>query len=295
MGNNRDEWRIAELLNHGATLFREAGIESPQVDAELLVAHGLGLSRTEIYLKGRDIIDRARALQCLALFQRRSSREPLAYITGEREFWSYSFQVSPAVLIPRPETELLVKAVLDANDGRYEGGYCLDLCCGSGVIGIVLALELGLEVITTDISWPALEICRSNCMRHGVDHRVHLVQADLATCFTEQEVFPLITVNPPYVSKVEMAANMQPEVIEHEPRLALDGGDDGLELIARISAALPGLLAPGGDFFMEIGADQGPMVKKLFHNSAGAELYESIDISKDYSERDRLVQVRKKR
>ena len=158
----------------------------------------------------------------------------------------------------------------------------------------VLALELGLELITVEISNPALEICRRNCVRHGVEKKVQLIQADLTTCFLEKEQFGLITVNPPYVSRAEIEAGMQPEVIEFEPILALDGGPAGLDLIRRIVSSLPRLLAPGGDFFMEIGADQGPIIKKLLENSPAEDIYEYIDIIKDYGDRDRLVQVRKR-
>ena len=228
------------------------------------------------------------------MLQRRSDREPLAYITGEREFWSHTFNVSPAVLIPRPETELLVEHVLATQDGSYAGGRCLDLCCGSGAIAIVLALELDLEVIGADISRPALEVCRSNCVRHGMEQRVHLVQADLTSCFVEERQFSLITCNPPYVSSLDMAAGMQPEVVNHEPGLALDGGPDGLSQIRRISTTLPSLLAPGGHFFMEIGFDQGTAVKELLATSTSDDPYASIDIIKDYNGCDRVVQVRKK-
>ena len=227
------------------------------------------------------------------MFQRRSGREPFAYITGEREFWSHTFNVSPAVLIPRPETEILVERVLAVLDGSLAESRYLDLCCGSGVIAIVLALELDLQVIGVDISRPALEVCRSNCVRHGMEHRVNLVQGDLASCFVEERPFSLITCNPPYVSSGDLAAGMQPEVVNHEPSLALDGGPDGLTLIRRISAALPRLLAPGGHFFMEIGFDQGAAVKELLATSASGDPYSSIDIIKDYSGRDRVVQVRK--
>lgn len=294
MQSNRDVWRIADLLQHGLFLFENVGIEQPQTEAELVLAYCLKVSRTDLYLRAQEYISRTEADHCLALLRRRSKREPLAYITGEQEFWSYPFNVSPAVLIPRPETEILIERVLAAQVGSCSGGRCLDLCCGSGVIAIVLALELNLEIIGVDISRPALEVCRSNCIRHGVEQRVHLIQGDLSSCFIERQQFSLITANPPYVDSSEMAAGMQPEVIQYEPALALDGGLGGLQQIRRIIITLPGLLAPGGYFFMEIGADQATQVKELFAMSALDDPYESIDIIKDYSGRDRVVQVRKK-
>jgi release factor glutamine methyltransferase len=294
MQSYRDVWRIADLLHHGLIVLKKAGIEAPQTEAELIVAHCLELTRTDLYLRAQEQIGGAQADLCLAMLQRRSAREPLAYITGEREFWTYTFAVNPSVLIPRPETELLIERVLAAWVDYGTGGRCLDLCCGSGVVAIVLALELDLDVIGVDISWPALEVCRSNCIRHGVEQRVHLVQGDLASCFIEKEQFSLITANPPYVRSSEMAAGMQPEVIDYEPALALDGGPGGLQQIRRIIASLSRLLAPGGSFFMEIGADQGAAVKKLLAVSTGDDLYESIEVIKDYSGRDRVVQIRKK-
>lgn len=294
MQNTREVWRIADLLHHGILWFENVGIETPQSEAELVLAHCLELSRTDLYLRAEEQIGKVQAARCLAMLRRRSEREPLAYITGEREFWSYTFNVSPAVLIPRPETEILVERVFAVQDGSYHSGKCLDLCCGSGVIGIVLALELDLEVIGVDISRPALEVCRSNCVRHGMEQRVHLVQGDLASCFVENEQFSLITCNPPYVSSRDMAAGMQPEVVNHEPALALEGGPGGLKQIRRIIPAIASLLAPGGYFFMEIGFDQGTAVKELLTTSETLDIYASIDIIKDYSGRDRVVQVRKK-
>ena len=294
MKDNQETWRIADLLHHGILLFENVGIETPQSEAELVLAHCLELTRTDLYLRAEEYLGRVQANRCLALLQRRSEREPLAYITGEREFWSHTFNVSPAVLIPRPETEVLVERVLAAQNDSYSAGRCLDLCCGSGVIAIVLAMELELEVIGLDISRPALNVCRSNCVRHGMEQRVHLLQGDLASCFVERQQFSLITCNPPYVSSYDMAAGMQPEVVNYEFALVLDGGLDGLTQISRISAALPGLLAPGGHFFMEIGFDQGAAVEELLITSAPGIPYASIDIIKDYSGRDRVVQVRKK-
>ena len=294
MQNKREGWRVADLLRHGILLFENAGIETPQSEVELVLAHCLEVSRTDVYLRAEEQIGRVQAGHCLAMLRKRSERKPLAYITGEREFWSYSFNVSPAVLIPRPETEILVERVFAVRGGAYRGGKCLDLCCGSGVIGIVLALELDLEVIGVDISRPALEVCRSNCVRHGVQHLVHLVQGDLASCLVENEQFSLITCNPPYVCSGDMVAGMQPEVVNHEPALALDGGPGGLKQIRRIIPAIASLLASGGYFFMEIGFDQGAAVKELLTTSETGNLYASIDIIKDYSGRDRVVQVKKK-
>ncbi|MGI9537378.1 MAG: peptide chain release factor N(5)-glutamine methyltransferase [Desulfocapsaceae bacterium] len=294
MKSRQEVWRIADLLQRALLLFERAGIDSPRTDAELLVAHCLSLSRTELYLRAEELVEDAKVDCCFGFLERRRRREPVAYITGKCEFWSQSFEVTPAVLIPRPETEILVERVLARKDNFYRQSICLDLCSGSGIIGITLALELGLESISVEVSGAALEVCRRNCVRHGVEKKVRLVQADLTNCFLEKEQFGLITANPPYVSRAEMESGMQPEVIDFEPALALDGGRDGLELIRRIVSSLPKLLAPGGDFFMEIGAEQGTVTKKLLADSAIGDPYENVKIIKDYSDRDRLVHVRKK-
>lgn len=293
MQRSQGAWKISDLLEHAASMLSEAGVDTPHTDAERLLENCLEMSRTELYLRAENTVGAAQERRCLAMLKRRCGREPLAYITGECEFWSYAFGVNPAVLIPRPETELLIERVARQNGNRYGPGKCLDLCCGSGVIAIVLALELDLEVIALDISREALEVCRSNCVRHGVENKVQLVEANLTSCFNEHTQFTLITANPPYVSRTEMESGLQPEVIDFEPCLALDGGHDGLQLIKAIVAALPAVLAPGGDLFMEIGADQGAAVMRLLRESACADLYQFIDIIKDYGGRDRLVQVRK--
>lgn len=294
MPSNRDGWRVADLLRHGALQCRDAGLEAPHAEAELLIAHCLEVTRTQLHLQADEVVDRELVDRCQQMLDRRCRREPLAYITGEREFWCHTFNVSPAVLIPRPETELLVERVIASNPAAYARGPCLDLCCGSGIIAIVLALELELEVIGVEISRPALQVCLSNCIRHGVAHKIALLEADLTSCFGDNVQFGLITANPPYVSSTEMAGGMQPEVIEFEPALALDGGTDGFRLIRRIIDDLPRMLAPGGLFFMEIGAEQGTEVQKLLNDSNANEQYESIELMQDYSGRDRLIQVRKK-
>ena len=294
MKSRQEVWRIADILQRAVLLLERSGIDCPQTDAELLLAYCLSLSRTELYLRAEESVEDTQASRFLVMLERRCEREPVAYITGECEFWSQPFEVNPAVLIPRPETEILVEQVLQRKDGFYGQGTCLDLCSGSGIVAIILALELELKPISVEISRAALEVCRRNCVKHGVENRVMLVQADLGSCFLGNKQFRLITANPPYVSRVEMEAGMQPEVIDFEPSLALDGGPDGLELIRRIVLSLPTLLAPGGDFFMEIGADQGQVVQELLENTTTGGLYESISIIKDYGARDRVVHVRKK-
>jgi release factor glutamine methyltransferase len=231
----------------------------------------------------------------IRLLARRKKREPLAYILGEQEFWSRSFFVNPAVLIPRPETEFLLESVfaeVKSERGLVEGAV-LDLCCGSGVIAIILALELRLPVVAIDLSAAALQVTRRNCRKHGVEQLVKPVRADLLSALRNECRFSLVVSNPPYVSSPAIANDLEPEVREHEPWLALDGGEQGLDLIQRIRDELPRILAPGGQLFMEIGYDQGAAVTEMFaaHN-VGLRDFHQIRILKDYAGRDRVLHAR---
>jgi release factor glutamine methyltransferase len=288
--------RIGDLLLQAAARLEKAGVESARIDAELLLGSLLNKSRTELYLAAGEKLEANLIGGFSRLIERRAGREPLAYILGTTEFWSRTFTLSPAVLIPRPETEVLVEAVLNRKNRQATGGAYLDLCCGSGIICITLALETELQVhhmVGVDISRSALSICRQNCINHGVDQSIQLVQGDLGSCFAEQRSFRLITANPPYIDSAEMTGTLQPEVVDFEPHLALDGGEEGLELIRTIIYFLPGMLAPGGDFFMEIGSTQAATVREIFAQTNGPPVYESIDVLKDYAGRDRIVHARR--
>jgi len=230
----------------------------------------------------------------LGFIGRRKNREPVAYILGEQEFWSMPFFVSPAVLIPRPETEFLLDRVLAlVAPENLEKGALLDLCCGSGVIAAVLAKETGKRIIAADISPLALAVSRHNLCRHGLAGQVALVQADLFSAFRRRCNFSLIVSNPPYVGRFDLENNLEPEVAKHEPRLALDGGVAGMDFILRICREVPRLLCPGGQLFMEIGADQGEATRLLFteglKDSPG---FEKIEILVDYAGRDRVLHAR---
>ncbi len=284
---------IGDILRQAISELESAGIIEARIDAELLLGFSLGKTRTGLYLAARDNITTEQA----ALFQdhlsRRAAREPVAYIIGEREFWSLSFAVSPAVLIPRPETEFLLEVALARKNPEVQERQCLDLCCGSGVIAIVLARELARVVVALDISMAALKVARSNCRRHGVDDRVALVRGDLGCCFSENEPFSLIVSNPPYIRRDEIDDLLEPEVSRHEPRLALDGGVSGLDSLIRITDMLPRLLCRGGDAFFEIGDQQGRQVQELFLGTNQGCAYAFADIIKDYTGRDRVIHVRK--
>lgn len=283
--------QITDLLREGMALLTEANIPDCGNDVFILLGHVLGKSRTGLLAAGRDQVDAVSESTFRSLLSRRLQREPVAYIIGEQEFWSLDFRVSNNVLIPRPETEFLLEQVLYhvENKGLYPGRV-IDLCCGSGVISVVLALELGRSVDAVDLSAGALQVARDNCQRHAVGDRVRLIRADLTSCFPSQRDVALVVSNPPYVSSRAIRHELEPEVARFEPTLALDGGVDGLDLIHRIRVDLPRILKSGGAVFMEIGYDQGQSVKHLFQTKIeGLPSFTEVEILRDYSGNDRVL------
>ncbi len=268
-----------------------AGVDTPELDATLLLGHCLGKSYTELYLMAASELESGKESQFLEFLALREQRHPLAYITGSREFWSMDFLVGPDVLIPRPETELLVEKAIELyRNNSCPKGVILDLCTGSGVIAAVLARELGCPVLAIDISCNALQVARKNASTHGVEDLITFVQSDLLSAIQALPLFSLVLSNPPYVSSVEMNEGLQPEVDLHEPHLALDGGDKGLEIIKKISRQLLPLFLPGASLLMEIGTEQSDDVLSMFSAvSSGNRSYTDLTISKDYSGHDRIL------
>lgn len=287
--------RVARLLQVAGDQLNLAGVDQATLEAELLLGACLGKNRTSLFLSACEEVDDECVKRFHAFLARRLRREPLAYILGEKEFWSLSFLVTPDVLIPRPETEFLLETVLQKRNVNVRPGLVLDLCAGSGVIAIVLALELGCNVLALDLSAPALAVVRENAHRHRVSHLLSLVRSDLLSALADRQQVSLFVSNPPYVSEFEIHNHLlQPEVMSFEPHLALNGGARGLEVIARICPRLPRLLSPGGDCFMEIGADHGAKVVQLLAESDSEGRFGSIDVLQDYAGRDRVVHVRMK-
>jgi release factor glutamine methyltransferase len=281
---------IRDLLHVAGSRLENAGIENAEIDAGLLLGHCLRKSRTELYLMAGEVLSEEREVQFLDLLEQREQRVPLAYILGVQEFWSLDFIVSPAVLIPRPETELLLeKGIALWRENSDWSGAVLDLCCGSGVIAVVLAKELGVPVLAVDISMDAIRIARENAVRHGVSHLVSFVQADLLSAFSPLPSFSLVLSNPPYVSREDILEGLQPEVGDFEPRLALDGGVKGLEIIKRMRDELLLRLLPGAHLLIEIGDKQGGDVCSLFSSRKNEpEFFSRLIVEKDYGEHDRI-------
>lgn len=284
--------QVHELLKTAAAALAQAGVENAALEAELLLRHCLNLSRVSFFLQQQEIIlpDRVQHVQeCL---RRRCQREPLQHITGSCEFWSMDFHVSPAALIPRPETEFLLEQVLSTlAKEQFQPRHILDLCTGSGVIAAVLAQELPAAQITaSDCSSDALALARRNLLRHNSAERVQLLCADLLTAFPVAPLFDLIVSNPPYIKAGDLS-DLQAEVRDWEPRLALSGGVSGMDIIETICAEAAEQLQLGGWLFMEIGADLGKETEQALLQAG---CYEQIKIAPDWAGRPRAVQAKKK-
>jgi release factor glutamine methyltransferase len=256
---------LAEALRRTAQVFRVAVIDEPEADARVLIGHALNLDRAKLVAQSERELE-AREVKVIAnLAARRLQREPVARILGEKEFWSLPLTVTPAVLVPRPETETVVELALEAlaHDGRrMESLRLLDIGTGSGALLLALLRELPHAVGTgTDISAGALVTARANAARNDLVGRCRFVACDIAAGVTGP--YDLIVSNPPYVRSGDIAG-LLPEVRDHDPRIALDGGGDGLDAYRAIADEARRLLAPDGRLIVELGAGQELFVHSLF-------------------------------
>lgn len=259
---------LAKTRQALADQFRRAGIDSADADARLLVTHALGIDRAALLANGERALTPEEAKAIDAFAERRLKHEPVARIFGHKEFWSLSLHISPAVLVPRPETETVVEAALESVERRGMRGASLrilDIGTGSGALLLALLNELPNAVGTgTDISTPALGVARVNAELHGLAPRCTFVTCDIATGLPGP--FDLIVSNPPYIAHGDIAA-LEPEVRDYDPALALDGGSDGLNGYRAIANDARRLLAPGGHLIVELGAGQESAVRALFTNA----------------------------
>jgi release factor glutamine methyltransferase len=246
-----------------AAEFRRAGVDAPRLAAEVLLAHVLGWERSRAIAHHPDALDEARWEEFRIAVRRHAAGEPLQYVTGEREFWGLSFRVTPAVLIPRPETEILVEKALELARTRGGGVRFADVGTGSGCIAVSVAHELAAaRGLATDISPAALEVAQENARRAGVGARIAFICCDLLSCFPARPYFDMILSNPPYIPDGDMAG-LSGIVREHEPYLALSGGDSGIEAYRRLIPQAAARLQPGGWLLLEIGAGQADAVGAL--------------------------------
>jgi len=279
---------VQEALAWATTILSAQGVEEPRLDAKVLLAHILRLTPAQLHAQSNRKLSPAELARYRQSVERRARHEPVAYIVGHKEFYGLDLFVDHRVLIPRPETELLVERAIEIAQARNLR-LIADVGTGCGAIAISLAVHLPQVIVyATDSSPGALEVAAHNCRRHGVEDRVYLLLGHLLDPLPEP--VDLIAANLPYVSEAELA-QLPPEISRYEPREALNGGPDGLDHIFRLLAQAGGYLRPRGAVLLEIGATQGPAVVAL----AKRHFPEArVELAKDYAGLDRLVIMKRK-
>ncbi|MHB8171134.1 MAG: peptide chain release factor N(5)-glutamine methyltransferase [Thermincolia bacterium] len=285
------EYTLQKLLRSGVEELRRAGVENPRLDAEVLLIHLQGWTREKLYLHLYDSVGLDLQSRFRELVDRRVEGVPVAYLTGYKEFMSLEFTVTPHVLIPRPETELLVERIIDYLTANAPQGLVVDVGTGSGAIGVSVAKNLSeVAVVALDISGEAIKVARLNATSHGVDGRIKFIQSNLLK-ESPQELaghVDWIAANLPYIPSGDVP-HLPMEVADFEPNLALDGGCDGLELYRRLIPQAQDFLKPGGWLGMEIGPGQGvPLLAAL-----AGDCWLEAAIINDYAGLERFVVARK--
>jgi release factor glutamine methyltransferase len=314
---------VRSALAEGIVRLRDANVPSHALAAELLLMHALGRDRAWIYSHPESSLDPRAAEKYFSLIARRAAGEPAQYIVGKQEFWGLEFEVNPAVLIPRPETEHVVEVALRRLplrkrqvDFRFRAAArtirIIDVGTGSGCIAVALAKELpNAEIVATDLSTSALEVAQRNARRHRVADRIEFVAADLLTLFRqsretrrppsltsrdlgiagpESAPFHLIVSNPPYVARDE-AGMLTPEVREHEPHAALFGGPVGTEVYGRLIEQAGALLVPGGILVLELGHDSRAQVRAMLESDGH---WTAIEVTDDLAGIPRVLAAAKR-
>lgn len=287
-----ETWTILRILEWTTAYFKSHHLEQPRAAAEMLLAHALGVGRVDLYVQ----YDRQLEVEELEVFkgfiQRRIQREPVAYIVGKKEFWSMDLKVTPDVLIPRPETETIVEAaltIIPVKPGQAPLRI-LDLGTGSGAIALAMASERpGQSFYAVDRSEKALAVAQDNARAHDLDKAITFSQGDWFDPVRDRGLyFDVIVSNPPYISSHEFE-DLPPEITQHEPREALEGGSDGLEAIRLIIKQASDHMVSGGWLLFEIGHGQWAAVDELI---SGVKTYSDWAVIKDYSGHDRVVRAK---
>lgn len=276
-------WRLLDILENTSRFFAAKGLENARLQAELLLAAVLGVKRLDLYLQFDRPLHPSEVDRYREYVRQRLRRVPVQYITGVVAFRHLELAVTPAVLIPRPETEVLVEVALELLP---EGGRVLDLCCGSGAVALSLAQEAAAaEVVAADVSAAALEAAKANGQRCGLAERVEWHCGDLFAPLCGTEPFDLVAANPPYVRRGDLA-QLAPEVRDYEPHLALDGGEDGLAYHRRIAQEAADFMRPGGYLLLEVGDGQSAAVADLLTRS---DRLTAVQIRPDLNQIPRVV------
>jgi len=277
-----DTWTVRSLLQWAREWLGRKSVENPRLDADLLLAHALRCDRLRLYVDIDKPVTAEELARFKPLIQRRAAREPVAYILGTKEFYGRPFEAARGVFIPRPETELLVRIVLEGIEKGPR--QVLDLCAGSGAVGISVAAERPeVQVDLVELSEEASAVARRNAERHAPG-RARIFSGDLYAGLPGQFRYDAIAANPPYVP-VAHSRTLAPEIVDHEPHLALFAGADGLEVIRRMVGGLRDWLAPGGLFVTEIDPSQGEVVAGMLRDRGLSE----VRVERDLAGLDRFV------
>jgi release factor glutamine methyltransferase len=284
-----DKYSIAEVLKQASRVLDGAGVPEARREAGSLLSFVLGKDRTFLISHAEDTVDDGSVDQLREFVERRAAGEPLQYITGVQDFYAREFRVTPDVLIPRPETELLVEAALEVT--KVDSPVFCDVGTGSGCIAVTLLCEIvGSRAVAVDKSSAALEVAKLNAGKQSVTDRAEFVVSDCFDALDSREYqFDLIVSNPPYVSEAALAG-LQREVRDHEPRVALSPGGDGLSVIRRLLTEASAFLKPSGHLLMEIGFDQGERVRNLVDEG----VWTLIEVRPDLQCIPRIVVLRKR-
>jgi release factor glutamine methyltransferase len=282
------DWTVQRMLGWMAQDFASLGMPSPRLDAELLLSHALGCDRVRLYMDMQRPLESAEREAVRALVIRRRRHEPVAYILGRKEFYRRSLEVTRDVLVPRPDTEILVDRALDATPHAAERA--LDLCTGSGAVALTLALERpGLIVDATDVSPAALAVAARNAASLALTERVNFYAGDLFAALPEPRLYDLIVANPPYVADGEWPT-LARDIVDHEPRIAFVAGHDGLDVLRRLCAQAADWLRPGGGMLLEVGHTQAREVGSWLQADPR---FEAVTIHKDFGGVERVVESRR--
>lgn len=285
---------LAEAIYKAAQKFSEHGISNPRLDAEVLLSHVLKKDRAWLITHISDPLDNGTVKLFESVIDRRTRREPLQYITGMQEFWGLEFIVTSDVLIPRPETELLVETALKIMQSASRQATIIDLCTGSGCVAVSMAKEIGnARIFATDKSNRALAVARENARRHDVSDRIRFLEGDLYEPLEELDIrgqADIITANPPYIRSGDLPM-LQPEVRDYEPKIALIAGPEGIEIQQRVLATSPEFLKKHGALIMEMGMGQAEELKRMVAETGA---YSTQEILKDLAGIDRVIVARKK-
>lgn len=286
---SNDLWTVGRVIDWTTGHLRKHGSDTPRLDAEILLAQAKSCPRIQLYTCYNEVLDESVRAVMRDLVKRRAAAEPVAYLVGHREFYSLDFRITPNVLIPRPDTETLVLELLTlaANQPSLR---ILEIGTGSGCISISTAVNLPEASITaTDISREALDVARENAARHRVEDRILFLEGDLFSVLENEPPFDFLVSNPPYVTLADWK-QLDPGVRDHEPKLALCGGERGTEVIERLLAGAGERLKSGGHLMLEIGDEQGTVLPKLIADTGD---FEEARIVKDLAGRPRVAAARR--